>query len=198
MLTAVPNTGLWRRLEKEGRLHADQRMVSFTAGKAGETFPFALNFDTARPRRDILADFKEIYERIYNPEAFFGRIGKVNEILRRSQPKGKWETRMVLTRLWQILRVTWIVTAQRPEFRWIAWKNFIRCTYRNPRNLAEVVSLSLMYLHIGQFSSDVVRNIEREIALIDAGQVDPGRTAVREVVPPPAATVARERAELVH
>jgi hypothetical protein len=105
---------------------------------------------------------------------------------------------MVLMRLWQGLRLLWIVTALHPEFRWHAWKNFIACAIRNPRNISEVISLSIMYIHIGPFSTDVVRNIERELALIDAGEVDPGRTVAREPAAPPDATVARERAELVH
>jgi hypothetical protein len=106
--------------------------------------------------------------------------------------------RMALTRLWQLLRVISLITVRHPGYRWTIWKNFFSCLYSNPRNVSEVVSLTLIYLHLGPFSADVVRNIEREIALIDSGKVDPGRTAAREMAPPPAATVVRERAELVH
>jgi hypothetical protein len=49
----------------------------------GDQCTAGLNFVPARPRRDILQDYKEVLERIYAPAAFFRRLTMVGQVLRR-------------------------------------------------------------------------------------------------------------------
>ena len=70
LLYALPNTQLTRRLESEGRLHAGHDFDS--TGRAGDLCLAGLNFDTLRPRRDILGDYVGVVSRVYNPAAFSG------------------------------------------------------------------------------------------------------------------------------
>ena len=81
LLYALPNTQLTRRLEKEGRLHPapDPRL-----GVAGDQCTEGLNFDTLRPRTEILADYKRILEKVYDPAAYAGRMVRLNSMLKSS------------------------------------------------------------------------------------------------------------------
>jgi hypothetical protein len=45
-----------------------------------------LNFETRRPRRDILADYKKVIERIYDADAYFARVLRVARKLNRFWP----------------------------------------------------------------------------------------------------------------
>ena len=59
LLTALPNTQLSRRLEREGRL----------LPAAGDQCTAGLNFVPLRPREEVLADYRSVLLAIYRPEA---------------------------------------------------------------------------------------------------------------------------------
>ena len=46
-----------------------------------------LNFDTLRPRQEILADYAHILERIYDPVAYAGRLQRLAKMLDNSGRK---------------------------------------------------------------------------------------------------------------
>ena len=46
-----------------------------------------LNFETLRPRQEILADYKSILERIYDPASFAGRLQRLAKMLDNSGRK---------------------------------------------------------------------------------------------------------------
>jgi len=72
LLYALPNTQLTRRLASEGRLHADLLLDHPAVGM--DQCTQGLNFDTLRPRREILADYKHVLEKIYDPAAYARRL----------------------------------------------------------------------------------------------------------------------------
>src|SRR4029077_5278757 len=57
LLYALPNTQLTRRLEKEGRLHPPVQREDV---KSADQCTMGLNFETLRPRQEILADYVHI------------------------------------------------------------------------------------------------------------------------------------------
>ena len=81
LLYALPNTQLTRRLAKEGRLHAGHDVAE---NKAGDQCSFGINFDPMRPMRDILADYKGILERVFDPIAYAGRLDRLALVLDRA------------------------------------------------------------------------------------------------------------------
>src|SRR5262249_56199640 len=74
LLTAMGNTQLSRRLEREGRLFAGYEV---NAAEAGDHCTQGLNFVTLRPRRDILADCRDLIAETYRPERYFGRLRRM-------------------------------------------------------------------------------------------------------------------------
>jgi hypothetical protein len=57
LLYALPNTQLTRRLEREGRLHPHVQREDV---KSADQCTMGLNFETLRPRQEILADYVHI------------------------------------------------------------------------------------------------------------------------------------------
>src|ERR1700756_5816803 len=49
----------------------------------GDQCTSGLNFQTARPRRDILLDYRTILERVYRPAAYYARVRTVARMLDR-------------------------------------------------------------------------------------------------------------------
>lgn len=81
LLTALPNTQLSRRLEREGRLRP--LVIPADAADAGDQCTAGLNFVSLRPREEILSDYRFILLSIYRPAAYFSRVRAVGRALRR-------------------------------------------------------------------------------------------------------------------
>ena len=69
LLFALPNTQLTRRLEKEGRLYANHDVI--VSQDDGDQCTLGLNFETARPREEILRDCQTIVKSIYQRRCLF-------------------------------------------------------------------------------------------------------------------------------
>jgi radical SAM superfamily enzyme YgiQ (UPF0313 family) len=157
LLTALPNTQLSRRLEKEGRLlpwtrdHGDQS----TAG---------LNFRTQRPRREILADLQRVLDQVYDPEIFFGRVARVGATL--SKPGGALPATAVeqIKVLGRLLHRAF----RHREMLAPLGKAFGVCLMKNPASLGFVLTMAAFYLHLGPFSRFVMRELQDLIEATDA------------------------------
>jgi radical SAM superfamily enzyme YgiQ (UPF0313 family) len=175
LLYALPNTQLTRRLAREGRLHADHDIAATTGGDQCTT---GLNFDTLRPLRDILADYRRILEHIYDPAAYAARLDRLVSLLDRSGrqrdlPDG--DARGKVSALETMHRIVTTIPQAREPF----WRTFMSCAKQNPAATRIIVSLLMLYLHLGPFSRQVVAAIDRRIAEIDsAAAAEPGALAV--------------------
>ena len=65
VLQAAPHTSLWHRLEKEGRLRGD-------VGDDLGTFS-ALNYEPDRPEADIMQEYVEAWDYLYEPSRYLAR-----------------------------------------------------------------------------------------------------------------------------
>src|SRR5262249_6556693 len=75
LLYALANTQLTRRLEREGRLH--EKPGVDLSGRAGDACLDGLNFETVRPRHELLGEQAEVLARIYDPKAYFARARRM-------------------------------------------------------------------------------------------------------------------------
>src|SRR5436190_6061051 len=163
LLYALPNTQLTRRLAREGRLHVDYDIAATSGGDQCTT---GLNFDTLRPLRDILQDYKRILERVYDPVAYAARLDRLITLLDRSGrarhfPQG--DNRGKVNALETIHRVV----TEIPQAREVFWRTFMNCAKSNPASVRIVVALAALYLHLGPFSRQVIAEIDRRIAALD-------------------------------
>jgi hypothetical protein len=173
LLFALPNTQLTRRLAKEGRLHVDSDVLP--AG-AGDQMAGGLNFETKRPRLEVMRDFRYVLDAIYSAEAYCGRIDRLVSLLncadrRRELPKG--DRRAALG----TFNVVHEILSRMPEHRERFWRTFTNCLNTNPGALRAVVTLMGFYLHIGPYARFAVEQIDRQIALLESEGFVPAQLA---------------------
>ncbi len=168
LLYALPNTQLTRRLEKEGRLHPTHDVDS--GGVEADQCTAGLNFDTLRPRRDTLVDFREVVERTYTPEAYFGRVRQSGRALVIKAPGGKIALRDLPRDLGRFLWLAIGLSRGSSEVRWQFWKTVLDTALHNPKALKPVISMMGLYAHLGPFSQFVLERISLQIADLDEGR----------------------------
>ena len=129
-----------------------------------------LNFNTLRPRRDILSDYKNVLERIYDPVAYAGRLQGLSRLLGASNPnrqKRANDSRSKLGGLEVVHRVVSRLPGAQDMFR----QTIIECATKNPQWARIIVLLTACYLHLGPFSRHVIAQIEQQ--LDESRDIDP-------------------------
>jgi radical SAM superfamily enzyme YgiQ (UPF0313 family) len=164
LLYALPGTQLTRRLAKEGRLHEGHDIMRVE--QSGDQCTLGCNFDTKRPLRDILVDYKTVLQNVFTPEAYAQRLSRLASMLDRSgRPKqladGDIRKNHGVDVLYGIIKAL-------PEVREPFWKTFVEVGKKNPGALRQIVTLMAIYLHLGPFSRHVITEIDRRIAVEDA------------------------------
>jgi len=163
LLYALPNTQLTRRLTREGRLHP---FVEGSHKGAADQCAQGLNFDTLRPRREILLDYKRVLEQVYDPLAYLGRLRRLTTLLdnanRRDRihagdPRNRFSSLQMLHRL----------TANLPEPRDAFWHAIVECATANPTSARYLITLVMFYLHLGPFSRSVIQLLDHKIAELE-------------------------------
>jgi hypothetical protein len=112
----------------------------------------------------MLADYRRVLERIYSPEAYFGRVRRVVRQLDRSRHR----LRQPLRHLWRDLRSFGRIAARLGfadgATRRAFWGATLDCLLHNPRALKISVSFAALFLHLGPFSRALVARLDRQIA----------------------------------
>jgi hypothetical protein len=176
---ALPGTRLSRRLEAEGRLRSDAHAV---LEDDADQCTSGLNYATRRPRAEMLSDYRQVLERIYSPQAYFGRVRRVAGQLDRSRhrlrqpPRHLWRDLRAFGRI--AARLTLAGGASRRAF----WGAMLDCLRHNPRAIKISASFAALYLHLGPFSRSLGERLDRQIALALA-------EAAEAPVPPPQAAL---------
>ena len=175
LLYALPNTQLTRRLEKEGRLHPH---VVREDVKSADQCTMGLNFETLRPRQEILTDYARILERIYDPVAYTGRLQRLAKLLdssgRRQQTRAQHSRRN-----YSSLEILHRIISNLPEPRDIFRRTLAQCAASNPDSTRRIVLLMALYLDVGTFSGDVIGRLETMMAALDPVAIEPGTPVER-------------------
>jgi radical SAM superfamily enzyme YgiQ (UPF0313 family) len=175
VLQAAPHTRLWHRLEGEGRLRLD------TGDDLG-TFS-AMNFEPDRPEADIMQEYVDAWDYLYEPSRYLARAYRCFLAMRpapRAQaaaaggppPQGgvfdrgmTW--RRIFTEfkaLFQIIRWQGIRTPYRRQF----WTQMIRLWRQNPTRFVEYI----VTCAVGEDLFNMRRVVrEKAMAIIEARQL---------------------------
>lgn len=164
LLTALPNTQLTRRLEREGRLNAGFDDI---LRERGDQCTAGLNFMPLRPRRDILLDYTKVLAEIYKPRTYFERVSRSAAALKGSDLAVARDGEALARDLGFIMRLAGrLITHERNLFL-----SFCRCVLasirRNPSAVEYIVTMTALYLHLASFASHVIIEIEGQIAASD-------------------------------
>ena len=164
LLYALPNTQLTRRLKSEGRLHEGADMQP---DGEGDQCTAGINYDSLRPKVDILRDYLQVIETVYEPNAYFGRVARVARQLDSSKRKFKPSFSRWALEFKGFLRMAWIFTkdgATRGPF----WRTFVGGLIANPRSIRLTGDMIGLYVHFGPFSKFVATRIRAAIAREEA------------------------------
>jgi radical SAM superfamily enzyme YgiQ (UPF0313 family) len=159
LLYALPNTQLTRRLASEGRLHASL-LLDPAAGM--DQCTQGLNFDTLRPRHDILSDYMRVLDKVYEPAAYAKRLQRLARLLGSSNPNRQVranDSRSKLGGLEVVHRVVSRLPGAQDAFR----QAIVQCASTNPQWARIIVLLTALYLHLGPFSRHVIRQIAKQL-----------------------------------
>ena len=133
----------------------------------GDQCTNGLNFDTLRPRREILEDYKRVLDRIYDPVAFAGRLRRLSDMLDNSTRKGQVRATDA-KRKFSSAGMLHKLMASVPEPRDLFRETFSHCLKTNPRSARWIIGQMAFYLHLGPFSRFVINEIDLKIDQIDA------------------------------
>jgi radical SAM superfamily enzyme YgiQ (UPF0313 family) len=163
MLQALPDTALWHRLEKEGRLRAKSANINQTT---------LMNFVPTRPLEDIAREYVEAFWELYDPARFLDRAYRHYRILgeatypnkgKSSKKQTNWKTlKAFLTICWRqgVLRQT----------RWQFWRNFWNMYRYNRGGLSSYLSVCAQIEHFLEYRQIVRDEIEAQVAEFLAGE----------------------------
>jgi hypothetical protein len=177
LLTALANTQLTTRLTRESRMFPVTWQMQKLNEGGGDQCTLGLNFETLRPRRDVLADYKSVIDRIYTPEAFFGRVTRAAQKLdcfwpsKKADAKPAWRVAGLAAGDWAALfRLLKSVILEQPLLLGYYAKALYACARENPGALQAVGAMAAFYLHLGPFSRVVSQAMTRQIEEIDSGR----------------------------
>ncbi len=142
LLTALPGTALWRRLEREGRLR--------DTSSDGETFGRP-NFAPAMPERELLEGYASLLGHLYSEEAWFRRSAAlVDRIGPPAHP-----TKLLWNDVTTALRAVYRLGVRGPRRRDF-WRLVARGARRGRHAVRTAIACAVRGEHMIRYTSDVV------------------------------------------
>ena len=154
MLQALPNTALWHRLEKEGRMRESQD------GNINQTT--LMNFIPTRPLQDIGREYIEAFCALYDPIAYLDRTYRCFLMMGKPSWKapGKKPEWVVVKAL---ATVIWRQGIKR-ETRWKFWHHLFGILKHNPAVFEHYLSSCAHNEHFLEYRQIVREQIESQLA----------------------------------
>ncbi|OUL28099.1 B12-binding domain-containing radical SAM protein [Nostoc sp. 106C] len=157
MLQALPDTALWHRLEKEGRLRSKSANINQTT---------LMNFVPTRPLADIAREYVEAFWELYEPSRFLDRAYRHYRILgEATYPKKGKGAKKPLN--WKSLRALLIICWRqgvRRHTRWQFWRNLWNMYQHNPGGVSSYLSVCAQIEHFLEYRQIVRDEIEAQVA----------------------------------
>jgi hypothetical protein len=157
MLQALPDTALWHRLKKEGRLRIESANINQTT---------LMNFVPTRPLEEIANEYIDAFWRLYDPACFLDRTYRHYRILgEATYPKKEKAAKKKLN--WVVIRalltICWRQGVVR-NTRWQFWRNFMNMYRYNRGGLSSYLSTCAQIEHFLEYREIVKEQIEAQLA----------------------------------
>lgn len=159
MLQALPNTALWHRLEKEGRLRAAE-------AEANGHQTTLINFVPTRPLEEIAQEYVRCFWDLYEPSRYLARVHRHFITMKPRQHKKKFKLPALID-----LRALWIICWRqgvRRNTRLQFWWQFFSILQHNP-GVFKSYFVSCAHLeHFMDYRQIVCDEINLQLADIEA------------------------------
>ncbi|HKY26318.1 MAG TPA: B12-binding domain-containing radical SAM protein [Pyrinomonadaceae bacterium] len=134
LLTALPDTQLWRRLEREGRLLKES---------TGNNTDGSLNFIPRMDATRLVEGYQRILSTIYSPAEYYKRaLDCLSRLTNEPEPRRSW----LISDVTAFLRVA-LALGVRDHERAEFWRYIKRSITSNRQNFAHAVTLAAMGYH---------------------------------------------------
>lgn len=157
MLQALPDTALWHRLVKEGRLRSKSANINQTT---------LMNFVPTRPLEDIAQEYVQAFWDLYEPSRFLDRAYRHYRLLGEATypKKGKGAKKPLnLTVLRALLVICWRQGVLR-DTRWQFWSNLWNMYRHNPGGVSSYLAVCAQIEHFVEYRQIVREQIEAQVA----------------------------------
>jgi radical SAM superfamily enzyme YgiQ (UPF0313 family) len=153
MLQALPNTALWHRLEREGRLSSQNANLNQTA---------LMNFVPTRPLAEIANEYVEAFNEIYEPEKFLDRTYRCFRQMGapRHMPPAQFPELIILRALFLVIWRQGIVRST----RWKFWHHLVGILVHNPKVFDHYLSVCAQNEHFMEYRDIVRQEIGDQLA----------------------------------
>ncbi|MBI5761933.1 MAG: B12-binding domain-containing radical SAM protein [Planctomycetes bacterium] len=141
LLTALPETRLFERLRKEGRL---------LAHSTGNNLDAVLNFIPKLDRDTLIEGYRDLVKRIYSPREYYRRVLTFLRTYKPSGPKvplSATDIRAFFHSLWTL--------GVRTRGRFEYWKFMTRALATHPRAFSEAMTLAITGYHFRQVAGTI-------------------------------------------
>ena len=133
LLTALPQTRLWKRLRHEGRLQARS---------TGNNTRAELNFQTRLGREFLQNGYRDLMKQLYEPKAYYQRV---RTFLKHHRPAGPC-FRLSRADLGAFLKSFWLLGVWY-QGRMAYWRFFWSTLLRRPRQFRSGIELAILGYH---------------------------------------------------
>jgi len=133
LLTALPQTRLWQRLQREGRLEAES---------SGNNLDAALNFQPKLNRDYLQAGYRDLVKKLYEPKHYYQRI---RTFLKTHRPTGP-RLRLSRADLNAFAKSLWVLGVWH-RGRTGYWRLFLGTLIRRPRQFPHAIELAILGYH---------------------------------------------------
>ncbi len=133
LLTALPQTRLWHRLKREGRLEKDS---------TGNNTDAVLNFRPKLSREFLQSGYRELMRRLYEPKTYYQRI---RVFLEHHKPRGP-RLRLSRADFEAFLKSFWLLGVWH-RGRTHYWRFFWSTLLRRPRQFPQAIELAIIGYH---------------------------------------------------
>ncbi|NET55527.1 MAG: DUF4070 domain-containing protein [Symploca sp. SIO2E6] len=157
MLQALPNTALWERLKKEGRLLEEEGQDKATGNQTSLT-----NFITSRPIEELAQEYIRCFWELYEPERYLGRVYR-HYLSMQPKPHKKKFQMLKLIEIRALLIIVWREGIKR-KTRWQFWHQLFSILRHNPRVFTSYITNFAHLEHFLDYRQIVRDEIESQLA----------------------------------
>jgi radical SAM superfamily enzyme YgiQ (UPF0313 family) len=141
LLTALPGTALWRRLEREGRLRAHSDGDAFARP----------NFAPTMAERDLVAGYAKLLADLYAPKSYFGRSAALVDAIGAPAHPTRFLVEDVLIALRALFRLGVL-----GERRSLFWRLLARAVPRGVHAVCAAIACAVRGEHMIRYTEEVV------------------------------------------
>ncbi|HAX86644.1 MAG TPA: B12-binding domain-containing radical SAM protein [Cyanobacteria bacterium UBA11370] len=155
MLQALPNTALWHRLKKEGRLLEEDKEANIHQATL-------TNFIPTRPMDEIAREYVKCFWELYEPHRYLGRVYR-HFLQMKPSPNHKKFKMPGLVEIRAMLTIFWRQGIKR-DTRFQFWYQLFSILQKNPRVFESYLINCAHFEHFLEYRQIVRNQIEAQLA----------------------------------